>query len=151
MYYRQRDLSHEKTIQKYSTDSNNTLGNKMPNNNLNVQRHHILFTRYLWTSSEELKRLRATRELIVPLYIHEHKLLHREIEQVPVPDHHMIKRINAEFYPAKNDTLETINNLKESIQLAIDNPYTSGLATAMGHLIIRSLEAQVPFIERGHV
>jgi hypothetical protein len=122
----------------------------MPNNNLNIQKHHILFTRYLWTSSEELKRLRATRELIVPLYIHEHKLLHREIEQVPVPDHHMIKRINAEFYPAKNDPIQTIRNLEESIEVSLDNPYVSELAFRMGHLIIDSLEAQVPFIERGY-
>ena len=112
-----------------------------------TERHHVLFARYLWTSSEELKKLRSTKELIVPLKIPKHKALHRAIEQVPVPDHHMVKRINAEFYPARNDPLQTITNLQESVQLAIDSPYTSGLATAVGHIIIRTLQAEVPFIE----
>lgn len=112
-----------------------------------TQRHHVLFTRYLWTSSEELKKLRNTKELIIPLYITQHKLLHREIEQVPIPDHHMIKRINAEFYPAKNDSIKTINNLKESVEISLDNPYISDLALRLGHIIIDSLDAQIPFIE----
>ena len=114
-----------------------------------VNKHHVLFPRYIFTSSPDLKKLRGTKELIVPIAVGEHKLLHREIEQVPAPDHHMVKRIAKEFYPERNDPIATIRNLEHAVDLAMTNRYTSDLAVRLGLLIMSSLEAQIPFIERG--
>ena len=125
--------------------------NKEPLPYKDTQRHHIIFNRYLWTASEDLKKLRNTKELIVPLKIPVHKDLHRAIEQVPVPDHHMIKRINSEFYPARNDPIQTVRNLQESIECALESPYTSELAYKLGQIIISSLEIQIPYLERGMI
>ena len=87
----------------------------------------------------------------MPLKIPVHKDLHRIVEQVPVPDHHMIKRINSEFYPAKNNPIQTIRNLQESVECALDSPYTSELAYNLGQRIIKSLEIQVPYLEKGMI
>jgi len=113
--------------------------------------HHVLFERVLWTSNKELNRLRSTSELIPKIGVVAHKGLHRAIEQVPPPDHHMLRRINREFYPAKKDTIGTIRNLQESVGLAMDNPYVSDLACSLGLLIMGALELQIPFIEQGYL
>ena len=117
--------------------------------NKDFERHHLLFNRYAWSSTAEHNRLRSTKELIVPIKTMVHRGLHRAIEQVPLPDHHMIKRINAEFYPVRNDPIGTLHNLQEAVDLAITNPYTSDLSRRLGLLIVDSLQYQVRFIEEG--
>jgi hypothetical protein len=113
--------------------------------------HHVLFERYLWTTSKELNKLRSTKELIPRIGLVAHRGLHSAIEQVPIPDHHMLRRMNREFYPEKNDTIGSIRNLQESVGIAMDNPYVSDLAVQVGLLIMGSLELQIPFIEQGYL
>ena len=110
-------------------------------------KHHILFNRFLWESSADLKRLRTTKELIVPLRITPHKSLHRAIEQVVVPDYHMVKRINKEFYPVKNDPLGTLDNLVQAVDMSLESTYASYTAISVGKLMMNGLMLQRPFIE----
>ncbi len=112
-----------------------------------AQRHHTLFERVLWTANPELKRLRNTPELIPKMDVNAHRSLHRAVELVPAPDHHMIDRINKEFYPARKDTVGTIKNLQEAVRLAMGHEMVQDIAFGVGQLIIDSLQLQIGFIE----
>lgn len=115
--------------------------------NWELQRHHLLFSRAAWNSSEDGRRLRAMPEMAHFLKPAIHQALHQKIEQIPLPDYHMMQRIKREFYPEKNDTVGTIRNFQEAVGMAMDNPYASDVAFSLGGLIIASMEAQIPYIE----
>ena len=112
-------------------------------------KHHVLFPRALWTASVETRKLRQVKELIPVIGIVAHRGLHREVEIVPTPDYHMVNRIVREFYPVRNDTLGTIDNLIQAVGMSFEEPRCSNIAKGLGSVLMASLEAQKLHIQAG--
>lgn len=113
-----------------------------------MEKHHILFPRIYWQSDERAKKLRANSGLIAVMDSVEHAQLHSSLELVPIPDYHMLRRLQRDFDPGR-DPIESINNLKIAVSEAMSNPRASEVSFSLGQLIIDSLDIQIPFIERG--
>lgn len=111
-----------------------------------VPEHHILWPRRTWNSWTETKELRHRKGLIVPIDIDLHQALHREVSIVPLPSFQVVSKINQEFYPAKKDPLQTIQNLMEAV-----NDATAGVDPVnrqLGRIMMLALEMQIPFLEK---
>ena len=68
---------------------------------------------------------------------------------MPTPDYHMVNRIVREFYPVRNDTLGTIDNLIQAVRLSFEEPRCSDIAKGLGSVLMASLEAQKVHIQLG--
>lgn len=111
--------------------------------------HHVLFSRKIWSSQDESKVLRCNRWLQPRLDTDSHRELHRNLASVPLPDHFMAARVLRLFRPVINNHLETIDNLMFAFDEAARHPRAGSVERQVGHLIIESLEIQLPYIKEG--
>lgn len=115
----------------------------------------MLFEEKAWESNPEAKLLRATPELIVPMYVAPHDELHTNIPFVPLLDSIQVFHVRREFQP-KDTPLKNISELIRCIVRSTErfdrndqNNLNSSLRISMAELVVIALEGQIPFIREG--
>lgn len=114
-----------------------------------TERHHILYSRTHWEATPDGKLLRRQHMLIPRLEPSIHKLVHDEVSIVPILDRHTMRTTARNFYPVRNDTLASLDNLMLAIEEASQNPKLGQVEKALAQLCIWGLEAQKPLIAEG--
>lgn len=114
-----------------------------------IHRHHTLFDKAAWTSSDSRKDLRNIQWLIPPIREEQHRLLHINIEGVPVPGYATMARIRREYEPMPSDYIGSMARFMVATENALRHPKTTELQKALGALTIQAMAEQIPFVREG--
>ncbi len=116
-------------------------------NEVEGNRHHILFPRKLHEAHPDTRSLRRQPLLIPNLAILGHVALHNEIGMVPPLDRFTAGRVLNDFYPVRDRHLETIDELMLSIGRAARHYQTGNIERINAEVAIQAIELQIPFIK----
>jgi hypothetical protein len=109
--------------------------------------HHILHHAQEWSLRPEARQLRETHELkVFPIDLSDHQLIHKECPPIPLLGFYALKRTLNEFYPVRNDTMATMDNLMSAIEVAGNNPRAHRIEKELAQLVVWSIDLQRPFI-----
>jgi hypothetical protein len=114
-----------------------------------VDRHHVLFDRAAWRSSDVRRDLREDRWLIPPITRDAHQELHKAVAIVPALDWNTLARVRRDFESTPGDFIRSIGDFCISLEESLRHPRETELQRALGELTIQALEEQIPFIEEG--
>jgi hypothetical protein len=116
-----------------------------------VNKHHLLFDRAAWRSSDVRVDLRENRWLIPPIDVETHQELHKAVAVVPALDFYTAARVRRDFEAEPGQFMQNMDLLQLAIEDALKHPRSSGLQRDLGALTIQAIELQKPFIEEGLV
>lgn len=125
------------------------LGRKLPKIH---NEHHVLFYKSDWLSDSAAKKLRRHRSLIVPFDADVHRSLHENVHGVPLLRPHLANLSLSEFmqrHKNKDDYLVSIKHFMDTLTVTNREESLSARDRALGGATLKSIEAQIPFIERG--
>lgn len=113
------------------------------------ERHHILFNRRVWSSTDDLAELRGDPRLIVPLDHDTHQELHENVSHVPPLSLHVARASLRLFedFESNGDYMKSVEHLQTSIEQAIRHPKSDRIEREVGSLAVYALDLQKPYIE----
>lgn len=104
-------------------------------------RHHILFSRKVWQSSELSGGLRSTPSLVPKIDRELHNEIHRQVPLVPMLGYHALARTVRMFYPS-GETLQDISRLQIAMEDAVDHPKATRTEKKLAELACYELSVQ---------
>lgn len=119
-------------------------------NRFEHSQHHILERRSDWTSNQIASSLRKTSELTPEIWQPAHNELHRNCPIVPLLGYRALELVKANFEPANDNTMKSIDRLLCTINQVSNNPDMHIIERHLAELAMHSIELQVPYI-RGNI
>lgn len=110
-------------------------------------RHHILFPRKLHDAHPDTKELRRHQLLIPNIAILGHTALHSEVALVPPLDRFTAGRVLRDFYPVRDNHIQSMEELMRAIEGAMKHPKAQEIERMNAAVAVHAIEAQIPFIK----
>lgn len=114
-----------------------------------ISRHHLLHDRISWSSRSDAETLRSTPALIPRIDQDVHRELHHDTPSVPLLGYHALRRTVKYFEPVYNNTLESMDELMNSMEQAGRDVRAHPIERELVRLAVWAVEIQKPFVKAG--
>lgn len=111
--------------------------------------HHILHHRQEWRLRPDGLRLRENPVLIPVIPREVHNAIHANVPSVPLLGFHALRRVAREFEPVPGDTLTSMENLMDAMEVARRDPRAHPIEKDLAELAIEAVDLQRPYIREG--